>query len=48
MVDLKIYNIKQKKVKGEVVRYGLCSETFGCKFFENFIKSLIDRVPLLQ
>ena len=47
-VDLKIHNIKQNEIKVGAVRYGQCSETSDCYFFENFVKTLIDRIPLLQ
>ena len=36
IVDIKIHNIKQKKVKVEAIRYKQCSETSGRKFFGNF------------
>ena len=37
MEDVKIYNIKLKKVKVEVAGCGQCSETSGCNFFGNFV-----------
>ena len=37
MEDVKIHNIKLKKVKVEVARCGQCSETSGCKFFGNLV-----------
>ena len=47
MADLKIYNIKQDKVKVKVVRYGCCQETSGFIFLR-ICKSSIDKAPLLQ
>ena len=39
IVDLKIYSVRQNKVKVEVVKYGQCSETSSCRYFWKSYKS---------